>query len=122
MKNSRTSILGVGIDIEEIGRFENLPFRKNKAFYEKIFTQGEISYCLTRSNPYQHFAARFCAKEAAVKALGGKIKDLRKITIRKDPEGRPLLEAKSLPDVTLHTSFSHTKNHAIAFVIAYSNH
>jgi len=54
-----------GCDIEEIDRFEG----KSESFLRKIFTGAEIAYCHARARPAQHFAARFCAKEAVVKAL-----------------------------------------------------
>ena len=62
-------ISGIGVDIENIHRFQKLSFEENKTFNKNIFTPEEIKYCLEKSNPYQHFAVRFCAKEAFIKAL-----------------------------------------------------
>ena len=69
MQMMKIKDIGVGIDIESIARFENLQYEQNKAFYNKVFTKKEISYCLRRGKPSQHFAARFAAKEAVFKAL-----------------------------------------------------
>lgn len=61
-------IKGIGIDIADISRFRNTSFETNRQFYQKIFNEDEIKYCLGKADPYQHFAVRFCAKEAFVKA------------------------------------------------------
>ena len=63
-------IIGIGIDIEEIARVEDLASRYGERFIGRIFTDGEARYCLRRRAPAQHLAARFSAKEAAMKALG----------------------------------------------------
>lgn len=106
-------IVGIGVDIEDISRFENLPFDKNKTFYEKIFTQKEINYCLKKANPYQHFAVRFCAKEAFIKAINQKVNDYKsiEITIIKN---KPSIKWK---DLKVFLSLSHDKNKSIAFVL-----
>lgn len=58
-----------GVDIVEINKFKKV-FLKNKDFLQDIFTEKERDYCLSRKDPYQHFAGRFAAKEACMKALG----------------------------------------------------
>ncbi len=63
-------IVGIGIDIEEIARVDNLLRRYGDRFVERIFTGGEADYCRRRRSPAPHFAARFSAKEATMKALG----------------------------------------------------
>lgn len=63
-------IIGIGIDIEEVARVEDLLTRYGDRFVTRIFTGGEAAYCRRRRNPAAHFAARFSAKEAAMKALG----------------------------------------------------
>lgn len=110
--------MGIGVDIEKIERFKNLPFRKNKNFYEKIFTEKEIEYCLKMADPYPHFAARFCAKEAAVKAVDRKTKDLRRIEVKNAINGRPIVQVEQLPGFIFHTSLTHTREYAAAVVIA----
>ena len=63
-------IIGIGIDIEEVARVEDLATRYGERFVGRIFTDGEARYCLRRRAPAQHLAVRFSAKEAAMKALG----------------------------------------------------
>ena len=63
-------LIGIGIDIEEVSRVEDLVTRYGDRFISRIFTDGEAGYCLRRRVPAQHLAARFSAKEAAMKALG----------------------------------------------------
>ena len=109
-------IIGIGTDIEEISRFEKNKYNKKKSFYEKIFSQNEIEYCLSKLTPYPHFTARFCAKEAAIKALKDPKILLSDIEIRMK-NSVPVL---SLPNgKTGMVSIAHTKNYAIAFVMIY---
>jgi holo-[acyl-carrier protein] synthase len=60
---------GVGFDLLEIERMERA-LERQPALAKRLFTDGEIAYATTRARPGQHFAARFCAKEAVTKALG----------------------------------------------------
>lgn len=64
------SVVGMGIDIESVSRVRRLLERFGPRFVERVFTAGEASYSLRRARPAQHLAARFAAKEAAMKALG----------------------------------------------------
>lgn len=63
-------IVGLGIDLAEISRFDALLARWGERLERKLFTEGERAACHGRGRPAQHFAARFAAKEAALKALG----------------------------------------------------
>lgn len=63
-------VLGIGIDIESVTRVGALLERHGSRFVERVFTTAEAAYCLRRARPAQHLAARFAAKEAAMKALG----------------------------------------------------
>ena len=65
-----TSLVGLGVDIQDIAPFAALPFTPNRAFYERVFSEHERAYCLSCAEPAEHFAARFAAKEAVVKAFG----------------------------------------------------
>lgn len=68
-----------GTDIIEIKRIKNSIEKLGDKFIKKIFTEKEISYCENKKNQkYQHYAARFAAKEAAFKALSWKIKHSNK--------------------------------------------
>jgi len=62
-------VLGLGIDIIEIDRIKQSIETYGEKFLNKIFTKNEIEYSITKPNQYQHFAARFAAKEAIYKAL-----------------------------------------------------
>jgi holo-[acyl-carrier protein] synthase len=63
-------IIGLGIDATEIARVAATIDRYGDRFLAKVFTAGEIAYCRARRNAASSFAARFAAKEAAMKALG----------------------------------------------------
>lgn len=64
------NIIGIGIDATEIDRIQAAIDRYGDRFLHRIFTAGEIAYATRRRNPAPHFAGRFAAKEAAMKALG----------------------------------------------------
>ena len=61
----------IGVDIEDISRFNNKTLENDSVFLEKIFTQNELEYCYKQKNYASSLAARFCAKEAVIKALSG---------------------------------------------------
>lgn len=63
-------IIGLGIDATDIPRIAATLDRYGERFIRRIFTDGEIAYCQRRRRPAVHFAGRFSAKEAAMKALG----------------------------------------------------
>lgn len=63
-------IRGIGIDLVRIPRMREVIARWEERFLRRVFTDGEIAYCRARRDPVPHFAARFAAKEAALKALG----------------------------------------------------
>jgi len=69
--NQSQQLVGVGVDVVDVADFERIAFDSNPRFYSRCFTEAEISYCRSRSVPARHFAARFAAKEAAVKAASG---------------------------------------------------
>jgi holo-[acyl-carrier protein] synthase len=60
---------GAGTDIVSVARIAGLIDRRGRAFLERWFTAREIAYCEAKAHPSRHFAARFAAKEAVVKAL-----------------------------------------------------
>lgn len=65
-----SNIIGLGIDATDIPRIAATIQRYGDRVLQRIFTEGEIAYCERRRNPAIHFAGRFAAKEAAMKALG----------------------------------------------------
>jgi holo-[acyl-carrier protein] synthase len=120
-------IYGIGTDIIEVTRIEKVMSR-DIGFREKIFTPGEIEYCETKKNKFQHYAARFSAKEAFLKAIGtGWRFGIRfaDIDIFHDEFGKPHIRttgiAKELTDrlavSKIHVSLSHLKEMATAIVI-----
>ena len=62
-------VVGIGVDIVEVRRISQA-LQGGEAMAKRVFTDAERDYCQARRNCYQHFAGRFAAKEAALKALG----------------------------------------------------
>ena len=68
--------------------------RWDERFLQRVFTAGEISYCRGRRDPVPHFAARFAAKEAGLKALGTGLRmgiNWRELEVRREPGQEPRL-------------------------------
>ncbi len=108
----------IGTDIEVVNRFREKPYNdRNKMFYESIFTDQEIDYCLSKKDSYPHFAARFAAKEAVAKAIGISIYEAKNIEIVSGVNGQPSVKLK-IKKLKLKTklliSLAHTKDYAIA--------
>lgn len=119
-------ILGIGVDVEDVGPFRDKPLEANQRFYERLFSKEEIEYCMGYPDPFPHLAARFCAKEAAVKASSFYGKFLvTHFEVAAHPNAapsiRPRKNARNLLDFFLaHTmllSLSHTKNLAVAYAV-----
>jgi holo-[acyl-carrier protein] synthase len=64
------TIIGIGLDATDIPRIDKALARYGDRFVHRIFTEGEIAYCSRKHHPAPHYAGRFAAKEAAMKALG----------------------------------------------------
>src|SRR3990167_597679 len=64
------TISGIGVDLVNIPRMRAVIERWQERFLARVFTEQEIAYCRARRDPAPHFAARFAAKEAGLKALG----------------------------------------------------
>ncbi len=121
-------IVGTGIDLVEIGKLRAAMERRGDRLRNRIFTPGEIRYCDGRPNPFQHYAARFAAKEALFKAIGtgwsGGV-GWRDAEVRNRTNGKPdlLLSGKALEvarrlgAVRYRISLSHTDGYAVAQVI-----
>ena len=121
-------IIGSGIDIVEVFRMRDAISKWGDNFLSKIFTKREIRYSVARRFSHQHFAARFAAKEAVVKAFGEPRKFPIKwtdIEVLNDREGKPVIEfhddalkLKKMKKVNeIIVSMSHSKNYAIANVM-----
>lgn len=109
--------MAIGVDIEDISRFEN----KDQKFLDRVFTKTEQKYCLAKSLPANHFAVRYCAKEATVKALTGlnlEHPKLSEIEVYHSENGCPQIRLlnKNIPSIKIEVSLSHDKTKAIAVV------
>jgi holo-[acyl-carrier protein] synthase len=113
----------------EIARIEHSYQRYGQSFLERIFTPGEIAYCMAKKNYAESLTARFAAKEAGAKALGTGISRgvaWRELEVRRLPGQRPELHlsgraaeiAARLGIRRLSLSISHSRDHSIAIVIA----
>jgi len=116
-------VVGVGVDCELISRFERMPYEESRPFYARVFTEEEAEYCLAGANPYRHFAGRFAAREAVVKAASSRasLSPLDIEIVRSDPGGpcvRLLREFPSLEDVVFLVSISHAGEYAVAVALA----
>ncbi|HHD82615.1 MAG TPA: holo-[acyl-carrier-protein] synthase [Bacteroidetes bacterium] len=109
-------IKGVGIDIIEIKRFDNLIKRYGDKFLKRIFTKNEIEYAKKRKNA-ESFAGMFAAKEAYIKACGTKKLEFNEIEIIHDKNNKPLYKLNFRTDYSLNLSISHNKTSAIAICI-----
>lgn len=121
-------IVGLGLDIVEVGRIEASIQRHGRAFVERIFTAAEIAYCEKHRNRAERFAGRFAAKEAAMKALGtGWAHGVRWLDIEvvREPSGKPTLKlsgasreiAGRLGVTNITLTITHSGNTALAHVI-----
>ena len=109
-------IFNIGIDIISIERFKKKEYDKNKKFYQKIFTNSEIRYCLEFKNSSEHFAGKFAIKEAVRKSIKEKIPFNKILTIHKNSKPRVILKRKLNYEFLV--SVSHEANIAFAVVIA----
>ena len=115
-------MITTGIDIEDISRFENKTLEKDKKFLDRIYTKDELDYCFKFSNPASRLAARYCAKEAVVKALSNlysKTISYNKIEVVKKTNGSVGVNIliDELKKYNYSLSISHDKTKAVAFVV-----
>jgi holo-[acyl-carrier protein] synthase len=121
-------IVGTGIDIAEVPRIRQAMERFGDRFLQRVYTAGEIRYCDSKANRVERYAARFAAKEAAMKALGTGWSHgvrWRDCEVVRMPGGRPSITfhgkageiAARLGMRNAALSLSHTAEQAIAQVI-----
>jgi holo-[acyl-carrier protein] synthase len=121
-------MLAIGIDLIEVRRIETSIAQYGARFLKRVFTESELAYC---KNQAPQLAARFAAKEAVSKALGVGVQHVdgvgwREIEIVSGARGKPGVQlfgraAQRAAAIGLHTfelSLSHTREHAIAMVVA----
>ncbi len=109
---------GIGIDIIDVERFRKKIFKQNIKFYQKIFLESEIKYCLKFKSPYEHFAGKFALKESVIKSIHDKISflDIQTSNSKHGPIVR--LVGEKSKKYTFSCSISHEKKFAIAVVIS----
>jgi holo-[acyl-carrier protein] synthase len=117
---------GIGIDMIEVDRIkQNI---QNGEFKEMIFSENEINYCESKANKFEHYAARFAAKEAFFKALGtgwSEGTNFNEVEIINSENGKPEIVLNGTTQKTLSAlgiikilvSLSHLKTLATAVVI-----
>jgi holo-[acyl-carrier protein] synthase len=124
-----SQIVGIGTDIIECLRIAQMIDRHGELFIRRVYTEHEIAYCSTKKAATQHYAGRWAAKEAVLKALGtGWVQGIswRDVEVRHKPGGAPTValrggakEVLERSGITqMHISISHCRSHAIAYAIA----
>ena len=123
-------IIGIGIDIIEISRIKKSIEKYGDHFLQKIFTPGEIEYCESKASKYQHYAARFSAKEAVAKAMSTGWNNefsWQNIEVFNEPTGMPYirltgkLESFLADGKELKISMSHSQDYTICVAIIYKS-
>lgn len=118
-----------GVDLIEISRLKRCVQRPH--FMQRVFSEEERTLFLSKGNPLPTIAANFAAKEAFGKAMGTGVRgfSLTEVAALRDESGRPYLHltgrAKQLAEqrgMNFSVSISHTKEYAICFVTAVSDH
>lgn len=122
-------VVGIGTDIIECDRIGEMLDKHGDVFIKRVFTPYEIAYCDRHKAAVQHYAGRWAAKEAILKAMGtGWSKGIRwvDIEIQTLPGGKPevhiggvaseICESRGIEDMLI--SISHTKAFATAFATA----
>ena len=121
-------IVGTGVDITEVTRVRAAIERFGDRFLRRVFTPAEIAYCASKRNNVERLAARFAAKEAALKALGTGLRHgitWQNVEVRRQPGSRPTIAfsgvasefASRLGVKHISLSLSHTADQAIAMVV-----
>lgn len=120
-------ILGTGIDIIAVGRMTRAMKNHEGRLEARLFTDAERAYCRARARPEEHFAARFAAKEAVLKALGVPSGlSWHELEVVNEVGGAPRIVLHGLAATAaeragvrkLHLSLSHSDGNAVAMVIA----
>jgi holo-[acyl-carrier protein] synthase len=119
-------IHGVGVDLVRIERLREVAEKWGPRFLERVYTEGELSYCFKKKNPYLSLAVRFAAKEALIKATGADVPvAMREIEVVNYDTGKPSIrvrgrlgsyfEKRGIQGI--HLSLSHEREYGIACVV-----
>ena len=120
-------VVGLGVDIVEVARMRKALENQPK-MVERVFTEPEAEYCTARKNQFQHFAGRFAAKEAALKALGtGWAEGIRwrDVEVSAEDSGQPHMHFHGRADEVFQSlgadrilvTITHARTYAVAVVI-----
>src|SRR2546426_10015671 len=119
-------IVGIGVDLVDVERVKRLLSRR-VTFVERVFTPQEIAYCERQASPAECYAARWAAREACRKALGG-IRDMRwhDVRVARAPSGAPSLvlqgssqdRARAMGVSEVMVALTHERRMAAAFCVA----
>lgn len=125
--------VGLGIDIVDIARMERI-LERTPSFAERVFSEDERRYCRKTANPAAHFATRFAAKEAVLKALGTGFSAgicPRDIEVKRNAKGQPraalynaakaAAEEQGVVGLPISLSFTHTEAVACALAVTRSS-
>ena len=121
--------VGLGVDIVEIERMAAI-LERTKSFAHRVFSEDERAYCDSKANPAAHYATRFAAKEAVVKALGTGFSQgigVRDIEVKRTKAGKPYIaltgkareiaDAQGVRDLSISLSYTHTDAVACAMAV-----
>ena len=119
-----------GIDIVSVERLGEVARRHGRRFLDRIFTRDEQAYCESKRFKYEHYAARFAAKEAMMKAMEIRRQNrlrFREIEVKRRPTGKP--EIAMAPEsrrrfgvseqARIELSMAHERAYAVSFVVLY---
>ena len=126
------NIIGIGTEIVECLRIAQMIERHAELFIGRVYTPHEIEFCSSRGQATQHYAGRWAAKEAVLKALGTGWRrgiSWRDIEVRNDPSGKPTIALRggcrdvveTLGITEMLISISHCRSHATAYALAIGN-
>lgn len=115
----------LGTDLIQVMRIKKAINRWGERFLNRIFTPDEIAYCERKKAPEISLAARFAAKEAAMKAVGTGLSDKvswKDFEVIRDPRGKPAMRLsermkKRLENRIILVSLTHTQEYALAVVL-----
>ncbi|HZZ73243.1 MAG TPA: holo-ACP synthase [Pirellulales bacterium] len=123
------NIVGIGTDIVECLRIAQMIERHAELFINRVYTEHEIRYCQARKMSTQHYAGRWAAKEAVLKAIGTGWRrgiSWRDVEVRNVAGGKPVvacrggvrevIEQLGIADILI--SISHCRSHATAYAVA----
>lgn len=123
--------VGLGVDIVEIARMKRI-LERTPSFSAKVFSEEERAYCDAHVNPEVHYATRFAAKEAVLKALGTGFADgigVRDVEVQRNAKGKPLVRLSGraeevaaelgVREIPLSLSFTHSEAVACAMAITH---